>query len=281
MNQIPVQHYAVIVQTVHHHWSGEYAVLALEATSREDAEEALRGWCRMKEAEDAALEDLLPASRYEVVEGSLQEFKLLDTRKETLTAWAAPARARCARRVDARVRAHRIPPDPVGVHEPRRRHKGRTSPARQRRQTNPSVTGPGWSRTSPPSGSSAGSGAASSGPTSACITEAGRPSSWSSHGPPWSTTYSWQTRSGTGGTPRPSSALPTRTSPGYGGAPWNTPMSWTCACAPSQASMRNSGPCSRSREPDNEDTHPTPTGKRMGMSGNFTQPDVPGNGPKT
>ncbi len=50
----------------------------------------------MKDEEDARLDELLPQGTCKMVEDSLQEYAILDTRKEAMTAWAEPAHTRCA-----------------------------------------------------------------------------------------------------------------------------------------------------------------------------------------
>ena len=95
MERIETANYIARAQRVYRKDSAEYAMLSVEATSPDDALEAISRWCETANEQDG--KEILPAMpRYEIVPGSLQEIQRLTNGPGDHGAWARPAGARLA-----------------------------------------------------------------------------------------------------------------------------------------------------------------------------------------
>ena len=96
MERIEIRNYVARAQRVYRKDMAEYALLAIEATSPEDAQEAVQDWCETVNRQSILEENFLEMPPYEIVPESLQEIHRLSNEPGEHTAWADPGDARCA-----------------------------------------------------------------------------------------------------------------------------------------------------------------------------------------
>ena len=96
MERIQIRNYVATTQRVYRKDMAEYALLSVEATSPEDAREAVQKWCDTMNRQSLQQENTIEMPPYEIAPGSLQEIRRLSHEPGEHTAWADPQDARYA-----------------------------------------------------------------------------------------------------------------------------------------------------------------------------------------